>query len=149
MEEGPGLIQKGSTRARPSSPRTGKPEARKGLLRQADRLRERHEHDDDRARDLWTLLSILGYGTIDEAVEIANDTEYGLAAYVSGSDLAKIRESRPAARRPGEPQRRADDLMAPFGAIRPPATAANGATMPLPNSWRRRQSSLTSQIAAE
>ncbi|KAF4530875.1 hypothetical protein B566_EDAN018915 [Ephemera danica] len=32
------------------------------------------------------VLSILGYDTVDEAVAIANDTPYGLAAYVSGTD---------------------------------------------------------------
>ena len=38
------------------------------------------------------VLCILGYDDIDQAVEIANDTEYGLAGYVSGSDLDKARE---------------------------------------------------------
>ena len=30
------------------------------------------------------VLSILGYEDVDEAIAIGNDTEYGLAAYVSG-----------------------------------------------------------------
>ena len=38
------------------------------------------------------VLSILGYDTIDEAVEIANDTEYELAAYISGGEATKLRE---------------------------------------------------------
>jgi aldehyde dehydrogenase (NAD+) len=38
------------------------------------------------------VVSILGYGSVDEAVKVGNDTEYGLAAYVSGTDMAKIRE---------------------------------------------------------
>lgn len=38
------------------------------------------------------VLSILGYAGIDQAVEIANDTEYGLAGYVLGTDLEKARE---------------------------------------------------------
>jgi aldehyde dehydrogenase (NAD+) len=38
------------------------------------------------------VVSILGYKTVDEAVKIGNDTEYGLAAYVSGKDLDKVRE---------------------------------------------------------
>ncbi len=33
------------------------------------------------------VLCILGYDDIDHAVEIANDTDYGLAGFVSGSDL--------------------------------------------------------------
>lgn len=35
------------------------------------------------------VLSILGYETTDEAVDIANDSPYGLAAYVSGTDQDK------------------------------------------------------------
>ena len=30
------------------------------------------------------VVSILGYETVDQAVAVGNDTEYGLAAYVSG-----------------------------------------------------------------
>jgi aldehyde dehydrogenase (NAD+) len=40
----------------------------------------------------WPMLSIMTYVTIDEAVEIGNDTEYGLAAYVSGSDMNDMRD---------------------------------------------------------
>jgi len=38
------------------------------------------------------VVSILGYETVDEAIKVGNDTEYGLAAYVSGADMAKVRE---------------------------------------------------------
>ncbi|HLY78271.1 MAG TPA: aldehyde dehydrogenase family protein, partial [Caulobacteraceae bacterium] len=38
------------------------------------------------------VVSILGYQSVDEAVKIGNDTEYGLAAYISGTDQTKIRE---------------------------------------------------------
>lgn len=37
------------------------------------------------------VLVIIGYDDIDHAVEIANDTEYGLAGYVAGSDLGQAR----------------------------------------------------------
>jgi aldehyde dehydrogenase (NAD+) len=37
------------------------------------------------------VLTILGYSNIDQAVEIANDTEYGLAGYVAGANLEKAR----------------------------------------------------------
>jgi aldehyde dehydrogenase (NAD+) len=37
------------------------------------------------------VLTILGYDTLDQAVEIANDTEYGLAGYVAAADLDKAR----------------------------------------------------------
>ncbi|WP_342749168.1 aldehyde dehydrogenase family protein [Sphingomonas fennica] len=37
------------------------------------------------------VLSILGYETLDQACEIANDTDYGLAAYIWGTDPSQIR----------------------------------------------------------
>lgn len=37
------------------------------------------------------VVSILGYETVDEAVRIGNDTEYGLAACISGSDMNQVR----------------------------------------------------------
>ncbi|WP_280379255.1 aldehyde dehydrogenase family protein [Nocardia wallacei] len=37
------------------------------------------------------VLAILGYDNLDQAVEIANDTEYGLAANVAGADLDQAR----------------------------------------------------------
>ena len=38
------------------------------------------------------VLAILGYDTVDEAVAIGNDTVYGLAAYVSGTDPVATRQ---------------------------------------------------------
>ncbi|MGZ8370998.1 MAG: aldehyde dehydrogenase family protein, partial [Caulobacteraceae bacterium] len=38
------------------------------------------------------VLVIIPYADVEEAVAIANDTEYGLAAYVSGQDAARVRE---------------------------------------------------------
>src|SRR6202012_1866962 len=38
------------------------------------------------------VLCILGYDDIDHAIEIANDTEYGLAGFVSGADLDTARQ---------------------------------------------------------
>jgi aldehyde dehydrogenase (NAD+) len=37
------------------------------------------------------VLTIIGYDNIDQAVEIANDTEYGLAGYVAAADLDQAR----------------------------------------------------------
>ncbi|RAY16311.1 aldehyde dehydrogenase family protein [Actinomadura craniellae] len=37
------------------------------------------------------VATILGYEDLDHAVEIANDTEYGLAGYVAGTDLEQAR----------------------------------------------------------
>ena len=36
--------------------------------------------------------TIITYKDLDEAIEIANDTIYGLAAYVYGKDLERVRE---------------------------------------------------------
>ena len=38
------------------------------------------------------VMTMIAYKDIDEAIEIANDTEYGLAGYVNGADLDKARE---------------------------------------------------------
>jgi aldehyde dehydrogenase (NAD+) len=37
------------------------------------------------------VLTIIGYDTVDEAIRIANDSEFGLAGNVAGADLAKAR----------------------------------------------------------
>ena len=37
------------------------------------------------------VLCILGYETLDEAIEIGNDTDYGLAGYVQSRDIDKAR----------------------------------------------------------
>jgi aldehyde dehydrogenase (NAD+) len=37
------------------------------------------------------VLAIIGYDTVDQAVQIANDSEYGLAGNVAGADLDKVR----------------------------------------------------------
>lgn len=38
------------------------------------------------------VLSIIPYNTVEEAIEIANDTVYGLGSYVQGNDMAQVRE---------------------------------------------------------
>jgi aldehyde dehydrogenase (NAD+) len=38
------------------------------------------------------VLAILGYETLDEAIKVGNDTEYGLAAYVQAADIDKARQ---------------------------------------------------------
>jgi aldehyde dehydrogenase (NAD+) len=65
------------------------------------------------------VLSILGYDTLDQAIEIGNDTEYGLAAYVNGADLAKAREVA-SKLRAGQVSINGGggDLMAPFGGFK-------------------------------
>ncbi len=62
------------------------------------------------------VLSILGYDTVTEAIEIANDTEYGLSAYVSGGDRARLIEVASRLRAGQVHLNNAPmDLMAPFG----------------------------------
>jgi aldehyde dehydrogenase (NAD+) len=65
------------------------------------------------------VLTIIGYDTVEEAVAIANDTPYGLAAYVSGTDVEATRKV--ASRlRAGQVNinSAATDLMAPFGGFK-------------------------------
>lgn len=38
------------------------------------------------------VVAILGYGSVDEAVDIANDTQYGLAAFIQGRDVQQIKD---------------------------------------------------------
>lgn len=61
------------------------------------------------------VVSILGYQSIDEAVKIANDTEYGLAAYISGTDMATVDEVASKLRTGQVLINGGDDLAAPFG----------------------------------
>ncbi|MCC7152179.1 MAG: aldehyde dehydrogenase family protein [Rubrivivax sp.] len=65
------------------------------------------------------VLVVLPYDSVDEAVAIANDTPYGLAAYVSGGDQDEVR--RVASQlRAGQVTLNgaAPDLMAPFGGFK-------------------------------
>ena len=62
------------------------------------------------------VLSVLGYGDEAEAVRIANDTPYGLAAYVSSTDPARAQRV-PRQLRAGNVHinNASNDRMAPFG----------------------------------
>ncbi|MGV0733832.1 aldehyde dehydrogenase family protein [Mycolicibacter senuensis] len=61
------------------------------------------------------VLCILGYDDLDEAVEIANDTDYGLAGYVSGADLDAARGIARRIRAGSVAINHAFDMNAPFG----------------------------------
>jgi len=61
------------------------------------------------------VLCILGYDDLDEAVEIGNDTEYGLAGYVSGADLERCREVARRIRAGSVAINHGFDMNAPFG----------------------------------
>jgi aldehyde dehydrogenase (NAD+) len=61
------------------------------------------------------VLCILGYDDIDHAIEIANDTDYGLAGYISGADLDKARTVARGIRAGWVTINHAFDMNAPFG----------------------------------
>jgi aldehyde dehydrogenase (NAD+) len=65
------------------------------------------------------VLSILTYETEEEAIAMANDTPYGLQAYVSSSDLARANRvaSQLVAGRV-HINGMHDDLIAPFGGFK-------------------------------
>jgi aldehyde dehydrogenase (NAD+) len=61
------------------------------------------------------VLCILGYDDLDQALDIANDTEYGLAGYVSAADLDKARSVARRIRAGSVAINHAFDMNAPFG----------------------------------
>ena len=61
------------------------------------------------------VLCILGYDDLDQALEIANDTEYGLAGYVSGADLDQARAIARKIRAGSVAINHGFDMSAPFG----------------------------------
>ena len=61
------------------------------------------------------VMSIMTYSDLDEAVELANDTDYGLAAYVNGADLERARDLASRLRAGQVIINGAFDIMAPFG----------------------------------
>ncbi len=87
------------------------------------------------------VLTILGYDSVDEAVDIGNDTVYGLAAYVSGTDIDAARKvaSRLRAGQVQHQQRLDRPERRPSAASSSRATAASGARTRLPSSWKRRR----------
>ena len=61
------------------------------------------------------VLSIMAYESVDQAIEIGNDTEYGLAAYVQGADLDQAREVASQLRAGQVSINGGTDRLAPFG----------------------------------
>lgn len=61
------------------------------------------------------VLCILGYDDLEQALEIANDTEYGLAGYVSGADLDQARAIARRIRAGSVAINHGFDMNAPFG----------------------------------
>ena len=61
------------------------------------------------------VVSILGYDSVDQAVAIGNDTEYGLAAYISGTDMEKVHKVASQLRAGQVSINGGGDMGAPFG----------------------------------
>ncbi|KQX18600.1 MULTISPECIES: aldehyde dehydrogenase family protein [unclassified Sphingomonas] len=64
------------------------------------------------------VLTIIGYDAIDDAIRIANDTPYGLAAYVNGSDHETARAIAARLRAGQVAINGAQDPTAPFGGFK-------------------------------
>ncbi|CAJ1587550.1 aldehyde dehydrogenase family protein [[Mycobacterium] wendilense] len=64
------------------------------------------------------VLCILGYDDLDQAVEIANDTDYGLAGYVSGVDMETARAVARRIRAGSVAINHSFDISAPFGGFK-------------------------------
>jgi len=88
------------------------------------------------------VLSIIPYDTEEEAVEIANDTVYGLAGGVWAGDKEHAEQ---VARRLRSGQVEVNgggfNPLAPFGATSSPASVASWASTASRNTWRSRRSS--------
>jgi aldehyde dehydrogenase (NAD+) len=61
------------------------------------------------------VVCILGYDDLDQAIEIGNDTDYGLYGYVSGADLDQARALARRIRAGAVTINHAFDISAPFG----------------------------------
>jgi len=61
------------------------------------------------------VLTIIGYDSVEHAIAIANDTEYGLAAYVHGADLDAARAIARRIRAGQVSINNGFDFTAPFG----------------------------------
>ncbi|MGW0027788.1 aldehyde dehydrogenase family protein [Rhodococcus sp. NPDC003383] len=68
------------------------------------------------------VLTIIGYDSIDHAVEIANDTEYGLSAFVAGADPELARSVARRLRAGSVAINDAFDFYAPFGGFKKSGT---------------------------
>ncbi|HKX79753.1 MAG TPA: aldehyde dehydrogenase family protein [Novosphingobium sp.] len=69
------------------------------------------------------VMTLQGYDSIEQAVEIANDTPYGLAGYVSGADIEACRKVARSIRAGMIGLNGAFDMNAPFGGYK---TSGNG-----------------------
>ena len=93
FEKVQGLIEKGIEEgARLVAGGTGKPEGLNSGYFVRPTVFGHVDNDMTIAREeiFGPVLSVISYDDLDDAVRIGNDTEYGLAAYISGEDKDKI-----------------------------------------------------------
>ncbi|WP_319434432.1 aldehyde dehydrogenase family protein [Mycobacterium sp. RTGN5] len=64
------------------------------------------------------VVCILGYDDLDQAIEIGNDTDYGLYGYVSGADIDQARALARRIRAGAVTINHAFDISAPFGGFK-------------------------------
>jgi len=74
------------------------------------------------------VLVILGYDSVDNAIKIANDTDFGLAGNVAGADLEKVRAVAAGSARAGCRSTTASISKRRSAATRRAATDASGAS---------------------
>ena len=89
------------------------------------------------------VLCMLSYRDVEDAISIANDTIYGLAAYVQSATDARAEEVAARLETGLVFINGADeDFEAPFGGYRCPAMVESGARSPSATSWKPRLSSI-------
>ncbi len=84
------------------------------------------------------VLCILGYDDLDQALEIANDTDYGLAGYVSAADLDKARAVARRIRAGSVAINHAFDMNAPFGGYKRSGNGREWGEFGSTSTWRSR-----------
>jgi aldehyde dehydrogenase (NAD+) len=85
------------------------------------------------------VVTILGYDSVDHAVEIANDTEYGLAGYGAGADLEKARAVARRIRADGSRSTTPSTSAVRSAGTRRAATGGSGASSASTTIWRPRE----------
>jgi aldehyde dehydrogenase (NAD+) len=136
------LIQKGIDEgATPVAGGTGRPDGLEKGYYVKPTVFARVTNDMTVAREeiFGPVVTILGYDSVDHAVEIANDTEYGLAGYVAGADLEKARAVARRIRADGSRSTTPSTSAVRSAGTRRAATGGSGASSASTTIWRPRE----------